>query len=63
MDNWITTKDELAEIIASARLKSVLVRYRGITEGRFRAPAQNVPDLIDMLTKTGRYVRDMCWQS
>ena len=63
MENWIVTKDELAEVIARARLESILVRYRGVTEGRFRAPAQDVPDLVDMLGKTGRYVRDMCWQS
>ena len=60
-DTWITTPQQLDELISHNRLASVLVRYRGITEGRFRAPAQHVPDLIKMLTDTNHYVRDMCY--
>ena len=60
-DTWITSEQELDNLIARDRLASVLVRYRGKTEGRFRAPAQNVPDLIKMLTDTDHYVRDICY--
>jgi len=60
-DTWITNESELAELISRDRLASVLVRYRGKTEGRFRAAAQDVPDLIQMLTDTNHYVRDICY--
>lgn len=43
----------------SDRLRPLLVRYRGKPEGRFTAPAQDVPDLVPMLEATGRYVRDI----
>ena len=60
-DTWITNEQQLDELISRDRLASVLVRYRGKTEGRFRAPAQNVPDLIKMLVATDHYVRDLCY--
>jgi len=60
-DRWITNPQQLDELISKDRLAGVLVRYRGKTEGRFRAPAQNVPDLIQMLVDTNHYVRDICY--
>jgi len=60
-DTWITDQQQLDELISKDRLASVLVRYRGKTEGRFRAPAQNVPDLMQMLLDTNHYVRDICY--
>lgn len=63
MTTWITNEDQLAEVIRADRLRSLLVRYRGTTEGRFTAPAQDVPDLVGMLQATGRYVRDMSVQA
>ena len=53
---------ELAELVKRSRLTMVLVRYRGVTEGRFIAPAQDVADLVSMLKTTDRYVRDMSVQ-
>lgn len=55
-DTWITTPEELA---ALPRLQQVLIRYRGISEGRFSCAAQYAPDLIRMLEATERYVRDI----
>lgn len=60
-DTWITSEQQLDELISNDRLKSCLVRYRGKSERRFSAPAQDVPDLIKMLVETGRYVRDICY--
>ena len=59
MDHWITDETQLHALIATDRLALVLVRYRGTTEGRFTAPAQNIPDLVAMLEATGRYPRDL----
>ena len=58
-ETWITSKDSLRALVTADRLRAVTVRYRGTTEGRFTAPAQDVPDLVGMLEQTGRYVRDM----
>lgn len=57
--DYITTPEQLRAVVAADRLRPLLVRYRGKTEGRFCAPAQDVPDLVAMLEATGRYVRDM----
>lgn len=57
--NTITNETDLAAAVAEDRLQPLLVRYRGVTEGRFSAPAQDVADLISMLEATGRYVRDI----
>lgn len=56
---------ELASLVQRDRLAMVHVRYRGQTEGRFTAPAQDVADLVAMLEATGRYVRGMsiAWHS
>mgnify|MGYP001606994283 CR=1 FL=1 len=59
MTTWITTPEDLAALVHRARLTPVLVRYRGATEGRFTAPAQDVADLVAMLEATGRYARDL----
>lgn len=59
MDTWIINEKELKAVIASNRLRPLLVRYRGKTEGRFTAPAQDVPDLLQMLADTSRYPRDI----
>lgn len=56
---YLHTAAELATLVQRDRLASVIVRYRGQTEGRFTAPAQDVADLVSMLESTGRYVRDM----
>ena len=50
---YLTTDDQLTELVRTDRLAAVLVRYRGTTEGRFTAPAQDVPDLLAMLAATG----------
>jgi len=60
-ETYITNQQELDELISRDRLTNVLVRYRGKSEGRFRAPAQDVPDLIKMLVETDHYVRDLCY--
>lgn len=59
LDTYITHPDELQALITRDRLTPVLVRYRGVTEGRFTAPAQDVPDLLAMLEATNRYPRDL----
>ena len=58
-DTYITHDGELRALIERDRLAPVLVRFRGTTEGRFTAPAQDVPDLLAMLEATGRYPRDL----
>ena len=62
MDKWLTDESQLKALAAADRLRPVLVRYRGQTEGRFSAPAQDVVDLVTMLEATGRYVRDMSYR-
>ncbi len=59
MPQYTTTPEQLSELIITNRLTPLLVRYRGTTEGRFMAPAQDTSDLIAMLEKTGQYVRDI----
>ncbi len=56
---YLHTPTELTSLVQRDRLATVLVRYRGQTEGRFTAPAQDVADLVSMLEATDRYVRDM----
>lgn len=56
---YLHDESELAKLVSCSRLTMVLVRYRGATEGRFTAPAQDVADLVRMLVATDRYVRDM----
>lgn len=56
---YLHNDTELADLVQRSRLAPVLVRYRGRTEGRFTAPAQDVADLVEMLTTSDRYVRDM----
>ena len=58
-DLWITTPEQLANLARRDRLAPVLCRYRGTTEGRFSAPAQDMADLVGMLEASGRYVRDL----
>lgn len=62
MEQYITTIIELEELISKNRFTVVLVRYRGESEGRFTTSAQYVPDLINILTGSGRYVRDMSYK-
>jgi hypothetical protein len=56
---YITNEKELKAAIATERLRPLLVRYRGKSEGRFTAPAQDIPDLLQMLADTDRYPRDV----
>ena len=60
---YLTTPQALAELAARDRLAPVTVKYRGASEGRFTAAAQDVADLIEMLAATGRYVHSMWQQS
>ena len=62
-DVWICSESELDAVVARNRLEPVLVRYRGKVEGRFRAPAQDVADLVAMLVFSDCYVRDMSIQT
>ena len=56
---YLATLEELQGLVARDRLAPVLCRYRGVTEGRFEAPAQDMADLVGMLEQTGRYVQDL----
>ena len=53
------TAEDLAALADSDRLRPVLVRYRGPTEGRFTAAAQDAGDLIACLERAGHYMRDV----
>ena len=61
MNRYICNEKELSEVCRKDRLTQVLIRYRGKTEGRFTAAAQDIPDLMGMLVATNRYVRDMSY--
>ena len=54
---FITSEEQLKELIALHRLCLVLVRLGG-PGGRFLAPAQNVRVLCDYCEKSGDWIRD-----
>ena len=56
---WIQTPEALTQLAARDRLRPVLIRYRGDSEGRLTAPAQDAADLIAILESAGRYIRDI----
>ncbi len=62
METWITRPQQLANLARTDRLRKVLIRYRGATEGRFVCAAQYALDMITMLEATDRYIRDISIQ-
>jgi hypothetical protein len=56
---WITSKDQLEQLATKDRLRKLLIRYRGPTEGRFTCTAQDADHMIEMLTRSDCYVRDI----
>lgn len=59
-DIWITSTEQLQELIRTDRLRPLLVRCGRC---RFTAPAQDVPFLVEAINKAGDYVRDISFPS